>query len=1146
MKPLSKLKFRRRRLVKRSSLARVVRGSAFLCVALLVLIGAGFGLLYMRLSVGPLSFGSLPDRVADSIAARIGTGWSVTLRNTALELHGGAPALRANGLDVRDPEGALVLRAPYALVSVDAMSLLGGNLQPKAIAVRDLQLRVLVDRDGALSFSPVPAAEGGELAPPQSIVPPAQAPPPSASAGGASPISNVVGSLFELVLDPQSILNSLDRAQLTNATLVFVDAEQRQRAAFNRVDATFDWAEDGGRRFLASIEGPQGSWQLKGDVDRESAGVYRAEILADGASIQDILLLSGQSALPATTDLKFSGRIDAAFADGRVTELKTRLSARDGMVQLNDKDTSPAIVQRSDIEISWDEPARALDLTRLHLQGGGNDVTLMGRLTTNLPQDGWNLSLSGKDVVLSGAASSDAPVRISDLAAELSGPDGVTLKSVMLRGPDLSADLTGNLLPSADPTSLHLALRGSKTDLRTALRLWPEAVAPPVRKFLVGHVGGGRLDAIDLKVAMTGADMTRALSGEPIPVESLAIAFSASDGTLMAAEGLPPLTGLNVTGAVSGVDVRLRAPAGKAEMAGRFLDASDGSFVLENYWKDDATAFVDFRLAGPADGVGALLQQPLIHDIAGFEIDPATMKGSADLKVKIALPVKNIPRFVDLPISVTGTMTDLGIDKIFGKERLEGAKLAIAYDKGDLSVKGDGKVGGSPANIDLRQTPAGGEANVTFSLDEAARARRGMSFGSQLTGTFPLKVAIPLGKDEKTGIKVDVDLTKAGIDQLVPGWAKPAGRTAKLSFTMVEGASTELRDLQLDSGATQMRGSATMTADGALDKADLSTLKISAGDDMRAQLDRTGGVYKVVIRGNTGDARPFAKAMDSAAATTKGANRDAKDFDLDLNLNILTGFNDEAITSATLKASVRKDSLRQLDMKGRLGATNLVARTMAAPAGPQILVQSDNAGSLLRFLDIYKRMTGGDLVLQMGTGDGPQIGNLMVRDFALSNEPALRRIIPTQTQVVAGQDRAGNAQSVRVDINEARFSKARVDFTRSAGRLDFKDAAVFGSQVGFTLGGFIDQARDRMDISGTFVPAYGLNNAFAQVPLFGPLLGGGQYEGLFAVNFRVAGPVANPTLTVNPLSAVAPGFLRKLFGAGGDQPTGSLPTTPER
>ena len=62
----------------------------------------------------------------------------------------------------------------------------------------------------------------------------------------------------------------------------------------------------------------------------------------------------------------------------------------------------------------------------------------------------------------------------------------------------------------------------------------------------------------------------------------------------------------------------------------------------------------------------------------------------------------------------------------------------------------------------------------------------------------------------------------------------------------------------------------------------------------------------------------------------------------------------------------------------------------------------------------------------------------------------------------------------------------------------------------------------------------------AQVPLFGPLLSGGRNEGLFAVNFRLTGQTGAPTLTVNPLSAVAPGFLRKLFGTGGDRPTGSL------
>ena len=54
----------------------------------------------------------------------------------------------------------------------------------------------------------------------------------------------------------------------------------------------------------------------------------------------------------------------------------------------------------------------------------------------------------------------------------------------------------------------------------------------------------------------------------------------------------------------------------------------------------------------------------------------------------------------------------------------------------------------------------------------------------------------------------------------------------------------------------------------------------------------------------------------------------------------------------------------------------------------------------------------------------------------------------------------------------------------------------------------------------------------AQVPLFGPLLAGGHNEGLFAVNSNVSGRSPSPEVRVNPLSAVAPGFLRKLFSAG--------------
>ena len=44
------------------------------------------------------------------------------------------------------------------------------------------------------------------------------------------------------------------------------------------------------------------------------------------------------------------------------------------------------------------------------------------------------------------------------------------------------------------------------------------------------------------------------------------------------------------------------------------------------------------------------------------------------------------------------------------------------------------------------------------------------------------------------------------------------------------------------------------------------------------------------------------------------------------------------------------------------------------------------------------------------------------------------------------------------------------------------------------------------------------------------ILGGGRTEGLIAVDFKVAGALAGPNVTVNPLTAVAPGILRKLFG----------------
>ena len=121
------------------------------------------------------------------------------------------------------------------------------------------------------------------------------------------------------------------------------------------------------------------------------------------------------------------------------------------------------------------------------------------------------------------------------------------------------------------------------------------------------------------------------------------------------------------------------------------------------------------------------------------------------------------------------------------------------------------------------------------------------------------------------------------------------------------------------------------------------------------------------------------------------------------------------------------------------------------------------------------------------------------------------------------------SRTARRDSNSARFDKLRLTFERSADRLAIAEAVVWGPEIGANLTGVIDYAADKVSLTGTFVPAYSLNNLFSQIPVLGMILGGGQHEGLFAITFKVSGAASAPTLTVNPLSAIAPGFLRKLF-----------------
>jgi hypothetical protein len=118
-----------------------------------------------------------------------------------------------------------------------------------------------------------------------------------------------------------------------------------------------------------------------------------------------------------------------------------------------------------------------------------------------------------------------------------------------------------------------------------------------------------------------------------------------------------------------------------------------------------------------------------------------------------------------------------------------------------------------------------------------------------------------------------------------------------------------------------------------------------------------------------------------------------------------------------------------------------------------------------------------------------------------------------------------------------------VPFSVGGGQFVLYDSAINGPVIGATLRGRIDFARDQMALSGTYVPLYGLNAFLGELPLFGDLFVSRQGEGLLGITFAVQGRTSNPDVLVNPVSMVAPGFLRQIFEFDNQSQAGMQPQT---
>ncbi|MEE8500021.1 MAG: AsmA-like C-terminal domain-containing protein [Kiloniellales bacterium] len=228
-----------------------------------------------------------------------------------------------------------------------------------------------------------------------------------------------------------------------------------------------------------------------------------------------------------------------------------------------------------------------------------------------------------------------------------------------------------------------------------------------------------------------------------------------------------------------------------------------------------------------------------------------------------------------------------------------------------------------------------------------------------------------------------------------------------------------------------------------------------------------------------------------------------------------------------------------------------VERRLEVDFGPRgegrygLWVATNDMGAALRALDLRDTIHGGRVVIK-GRSDGPLPGSplharIEAHDYVLIEAPALARVLTMASLTGLGDVLRG--KGIRLD-------RLVGEFSLTDGLLETDLIRAYGSALGLTARGRIDFDASLADLEGTVVPAYSVNRILGKIPLLGPLLTGGKGEGLLAVTYHMTGDLNDPEVSINPLSVLAPGFLRGLFrgtvGGGENENDAELRALPER
>lgn len=977
-------------------------------------------------------------------------------------------------------------------VSLSAKGLLKGQIKPSHLSVKSPNIYVIRDNDGEISLR----LRQSDATPKETLVIDAVA----SDQSGTHKIKQFIHSLAKKN-DDTTFLGNLQNFTLDNAKLTYVDLGLDH--VWLVPDLSMDLTKtmngfDGNIDAILETESAQINIQtsIKHNLENlmvpEMGGETLFEISAEDVPTKDFiqrfefLEILGKTNVPLNVDIKLA--IEDTF-DLNYLNFKTRFG--EGDLYIKDFFDTALPVKRFMFEGVYDDQRQKFVVENSHLNVFGSKIDFGGSF--DLTKDTDNIKIN-------------------------SAFDKVSTKAVQ--------------------------------------DLWPLKFAPKTRGWLVDNMRDGHTENGLLSITASFSKDQETKKNN-FKLNALDGGFSYHNLTIDAYKNMPPVE--NVIGSAKFDKESFSFDLSSGEVAD--IPFTSGSLLFSNLgsYKDKLFSLNIEGLSAPVQKVlGVLNEEPfsLIEDNTGRKITDfgGDLVGNFYLKFPL---VKDL-QFEQVALGSTGTIKKAFVKKAVANHDLVDGDLTYDLDQDGLSVQGRaGLLNTFLDNVTFFQSfKKAPDIQTKISFKGPVNAKTLSAFtsffdpyikgGSYVSGDY---VAF---KNKPQTLTLNMDVTKSDItllDQI--SYQKEAGKTGNISTTILfdNKKIKEVKAFKVDikEPALVASGSISYDKNETIKAIKIDTVK-SAYNDFSLNMSRVSNdaiqdynFYKGELLGSMID---LSYNFDDGQVRKEPVLEEQKNKELSLKDHISLSatldrfYGAQKLPFYGVKLYLEQDQLGKLDrleFDGAIGSdpanTNIVNiryKPNADTGFNELKVRSDNAGAVLTRFGISKRLRGGVLYLDAAaTAQHPDVikGPLLIKNMEAIEAPLIARVI-SALSITELNNLFSTKEGLKIDRIGTEFQ-----FDQS-GKNDvyrLKDGKLKSKSLGLTFEGSIAPALSKMDINGTIIPVSDLNTFIGSIPIVGDILTFGNGGALFAATYSLKGSIDDPKTTVNPLAALAPGFLRQLF-----------------